>query len=124
VCAIAVGSFAIYVLTQDHPTDQPCPDGFRSMPAAGVYLHPTILQYENWVGLPAADLGDDYTWVYACTDGFAIGRMKRDRVEFDSSTGLAEVKVPTRWVDLLWAQGDLTSYQNPNRWTLVYLPAD
>jgi hypothetical protein len=124
VGAAAIAAFVLYVVAQDHPLDRPCPDGFRATTPVAVHLAPTLIEHQSWVGLPRSQLGDDHTWVYACADGLALGEMKRDRVEFDSATGLAEVKIPTRWVDLRWLLGDLDTYRDPQQWALVYAPAD
>jgi hypothetical protein len=126
---VAIGAFVIasvvaLVALQDAPLDEPCPTGVRSVPALEAHLDPTVVRHQNWVGLAPTDLAGGDTWIYACTNGLIIGRRKVNQVEFDPSTGEAEVKVATRWVDLEWLSGELDAYRDPGRWRLVYTPTD
>jgi hypothetical protein len=112
-----------FVVLHDPSLDEPCPTSARSAPATAVYLTPTVVQHQNWVGLPTADLVGGDTWIYACADGVIIGRNKTSHVDIDADSGLARVRIATRWVDLAWLSGDLDAYRDPSRWTFVYTPA-
>jgi hypothetical protein len=123
---LALGSVAAAVclsllaIAQTHALERPCPSGERSVAPSVVHLHPTLVHHQNWIGLPTEELGDSSTWVYACSDGVVVGVIKGRNVAVDPSSGMAQIKVLTRWVDLAWLAGDLAAYQNPDRWQLVY----
>jgi hypothetical protein len=123
---VALGSLAaalglsLLAIAQTHALERPCPMGERSIAPSVVHLHPTLVHHQNWIGLPTEELGDASTWVYACSDGVILGRIKGPHVAVDPGSGMVQVKVLTRWVDLAWLGGDLAAYQNPDRWQLVY----
>jgi len=117
---VAAVGLALLAIAQTHALERPCPAGERSIAPSVVHLHPTLVHHQNWLGLPAEELGDSSTWVYACSDGVVVGRIKGRNVAVDPTSGMAQIKVLTRWVDLAWLAGDLAAYQNPDRWQLVY----
>jgi hypothetical protein len=107
-------------MSRDPVLSPTCPEGDISVPADAVHLAPTLLRHQNWVGLERAATADREGWIYACADGQVIGRRRVKQVEFDPVTGVGQVKILTRWVDLTWLTGDLDQYRDPSRWTLVY----
>jgi hypothetical protein len=113
-----------YAVLHEPPLEQPCPASSRSAPATAVHLAPSLIQHQNWVALPSTDVDPSDSWIYACTDGVVVGLTKTNHVDVDPSTGLAQVKIATRWVDLAWLSGDLDVYRDPARWKFVYTQTD
>ncbi len=115
--ALALATNAMWHAPVLSPT---CPGGDISAPADAVHLTPTLLQHQNWVGLDHPATPDGEVWIYACVNGQVIGRRRVTQIEIDPATGLGEVKILTRWVDLAWLSGALDQYRDPARWTIVY----
>jgi hypothetical protein len=112
-----------FVLAYDPLPGQPCPAGARSVAPRETHLAPAVVEHQNWVGVPRSELpATGNTWVYACTGGVMITRATTDSLETDAATGLVEVKIPTRWVDLAWLSGNLEAYRDADQWRLVYTP--
>ena len=117
VSALALGSYRV---RHDGLVGNVCPGGENSAPADAVHLTPTLVEHQNWVGLNRPDTADGEVWIYACTRGEVVGRGQLKHIDFDPVTGIGQVKIPTRWVDLAWLSGDLDHYRDPAQWTLVY----
>lgn len=120
IAALAVLALGGYTVIRESALGDPCPAGETSVPADAVHLMPTLLQHQNWVGVDPPASVDSAGWIYACANGQVLGRKPVTQIEFDPVTGLAEIKILTRWVDLAWLSGDLDQYRDPARWTLVY----
>jgi hypothetical protein len=118
--SVAAAGIVLLVVAQTRTLDKPCPVGDRAVLPSVVHLEPTLVHHQNWVGLPADELGDRSTWVYACTDGIVVGSIKGHGVAVDPTSDTAQLKIHTRWVDLAWLTGDLDAYRDPGRWQLVY----
>lgn len=115
--ALALG---LYTVWHDPVLGGACPGGEAATPPDAVHLTPTLFQHQNWVGLARPANADGEDWIYVCTQGEVVGRRQVKQMEFDPVTGIGEVKIATRWVDLAWLSGDLDQYRDPARWTLVY----
>jgi hypothetical protein len=110
---------AVRVLVPERDLSTPCPAGVRAGDATAVYLEPTILLHQNWVGFPTRDLGIDDVLV-ACFDGVEIGR---DRiVDQDLDADVDRIPVPTRWVYAGWLNGELSARRDLARWRIVVQP--
>jgi hypothetical protein len=116
---LAVAGFTLYVVGQDHPLDRPCPQGSRTAQPTEIHLYPAILQHQSWVGIPPSEIADGQV-LYICTGGTAIGRAVMDPI--DVASDVVALDVPTRWVDMTWASGQLDRYQDPDRWQIVFPP--
>jgi len=121
---MVMGASVVLLSAQDYPLDEPCPSGVRQLSAVAVHLAPSVVRHQNWVGVAPTELASRDAWIYACTQGMVVGRYLASQVEFDPTSGAAEIKVATRWVDLAWLEGGLDAYRNPAEWTVVYAPVD
>ena len=119
VATVAAAAVVLYVATQAHPLDKPCPSGLRSTQPTAVTLTPSLMRHQSWVGLAEQDLVAN-SYVFACNNGLAVGEMHTDHLELDPTTGLVRLHIATSWVDLAWASGHLDDYLVPSAWEIVF----
>ena len=99
--------------------DQPCPEGAQVARPVAIWLSPSLVRHQSWVGIPASLVALDMELV-ACVDGRIAGRSIVD--EHDIQRTVATVNVATNWVMLAWVTGRIDDYRDPQHWQVIVSP--
>jgi hypothetical protein len=99
--------------------DQPCPEGAHVARPVVIWLNPSLVRHQSWVGIPASLVALDMELV-ACVDGRIAGRSIVD--ENDIQRTVATVNVATNWVMMAWVTGRIDEYRDPEHWQVIVSP--
>jgi hypothetical protein len=113
VVVLGIARLGAWMLVDDLEQRPACPDYPRRITAANVHLTPGLLEHQSWVEFATPTSLSGYFAV--CLDGRVLEEGGGD-FEFDA--GVARISVSTSWVNALWLRGDLSAFQDVQRWQL------